>query len=70
MTERKPDFQCTACGCDMYMFPPNRADSSDWSIAQAAYRNCRLDVPTPHCGDCVIEGVKAGKFAMPEDKPL
>ena len=58
MSDRAPDFVCTACGVDMYLFPTG----SDWNAVREGYRRCGLDVPTPHCGQCVIDGVKAGAF--------
>ena len=63
MADRRPDFQCTACGVDMFVFP----SGSDWDTVAEGYRNCGLHVAEPHCGQCVIEGVKARKFALSEE---
>ena len=61
MSDRAPDFVCAACGCDMFVFP----SGSDWTAVREGYRRCGLDVPTPHCGGCVVEGVKARRFVLP-----
>ena len=46
----EPDFQCSRCGCDMYVFPNDR----DWEPSRESYRICFLKVDEPTCGECVV----------------
>ena len=51
---REPDYQCSECGCDMYLFPAGQT----WTEVAERYRRCLLRVHEPTCDTCVIATIK------------
>ena len=59
----EPTCSCVHCGCPMFLFP----SGTGWDAVKASYALCGLDVPSPTCGECVVERVHAGEIKFDRD---